>query len=376
MRRYKLRIGLDVDDVLYDCNAYALSIVNARHPDEEPITINEIKGWGEFGRRPKERIALYSDPEFVRNQPVFPGAQKFVRELTKFADVFFVTAVPVACMSARGERLMKDFPEIPSQNIIIGTRKDVITLDILLDDAAHNVANSKAAYPVLLRRPWNMDMSGLLSVNSYDDFLQLCKMILNSFTEKISDLTLGGVICLVGPSGSLKNEIAKALTKRFDFEKPITSTTRPRREDEDEHAYRFISEEQFLREKEAGRYIESTVYSKYHFGTSDDEIVPIVDRGHYAIIPIDVCGALTVRNEFSKHSLLVFVNRPKKDVIRDIVERDIDPDDKVRRIMSLDFEYRNAEVCDVELNVGDDPEEAAQNLVNMIQTRFTKRKYR
>ncbi len=373
MRKYKLRIGLDVDDVLYDCNAYALSIINANHPDEEPISINEIKGWGEYGRRPKERIALYSDPEFVRTQPVFPGAQRFVHELTKFADVFFVTAVPVACMSARGERLMNDFPEIPPENIIIGTRKDVISLDILLDDAAHNISNSKAAYPVLLRKPWNMDMSGILSVNSYNDFLQLCKMIRNSFTEKISDLTNGGVICLVGPSGSMKNEIAHSLTKLFGYKyvKPVTSTTRPKRDDEPENTYRFISEEQFLKEKDEGKYIESTVYSMYHFGTSKDEIQPIIDRGRYAIIPIDVCGALSIRNEFKKHSLLVFVDRRKNDVIHDIVERDTDPDDKVRRIMSLDFEYRNAEVCDIEIKVGNDPDDAAKRLAALIAEKYT-----
>ncbi len=371
MRKYRLRIGLDVDDVLYECNAYALSIVNANHPDEEPITINEIKGWGEFGRRPKERIACFSDPEFVRTQPVFPGAQKLVHELSKFADVFFVTAVPVSCMSARGERLLKDFPEVPPENIIIGTRKDVMSLDILLDDGAHNIANSKATYPVLMRRPWNMDMSGLLSVNNYNDFLQLCKMIKNSFTDKASDLTNGGVICLVGPSGSLKGEIAKELTQNYNYEKPITSTTRPKRPGEDEHAYRFISEEQFIKEKEAGKYIESTVYSKYHFGTSADEIDPIVKKGHYAVIPIDVCGALTVRNEFKKHALLVFINREKRAVIKDIVERDIDADDKVRRIMSLDLEYRNVEVCDVELNVANDPKEAAKNLITLINDKFT-----
>lgn len=370
MRTHRLKIGLDVDDVLYDCNAYALSIINAKYPEEEPTTIHDIKGWGEYGRHSKERIALYSDPEFVRNQPVFPGAQKLVHDLLKFADVFFVTAVPVACMSARGERLQQDFPEVPPQNIIIGTRKDVITLDILLDDAAHNIASSKALYPVLFRKPWNMDMSGLLSVNSYRDFLSLCKMIKNSFHEKNSDLTNGGVICLVGPSGSLKNEIAHCLTRQERYEKPVTSTTRPKRACEDAHLYRFISEEQFLQEKEAGEYIESTVYSKFHFGTPSEEISDIVERGHFAVLPIDVCGALSVGNEFSKHTLLIFVNRPRKDVIKDIVEREIDADDKVRRIMSLDFEYRNAEMCDVELLVENDPQEAAERLIRIVEEKY------
>ncbi len=370
-----MRIGLDVDDVLYECNAYAMKILSERYPDEEPMSINEIKGWGEFGRHPKERIALYSDPDFVRTQPIIQGAQKFVSELSKFADVFFVTAVPVACMSARGERLMNDFPEIPPENIIIGTRKDVMSLDILLDDGAHNISNSKATYPVLMRRPWNMDMSGILAVNTYSDFLQLSKMIRNSFNEKINDVSNGGVICLVGPSGSLKNDIANELQKRYSkYEKPITSTTRPRRGNESDNAYRFISEDTFVAEKDAGKYIESTVYSRYHFGTSLDEISPIPARGHYAIIPIDVCGALTIKNEFRKNSLLVFVNRDKKAVVKDIVERDIEADDKVRRIMSLDFEYRNAEVCDVELKVGNDAKEAADALSKMIETKFTHNK--
>ena len=42
MKKYRLRVGLDVDDTLYECNSYALSIINARYPDEEPISINEI----------------------------------------------------------------------------------------------------------------------------------------------------------------------------------------------------------------------------------------------------------------------------------------------------------------------------------------------
>ena len=81
-----MRVGLDVDDTLYDCNAYALSIINARHPDEEPVDINEIRGWGNYGRHADERIALYYDPEFVKSQPILPGAKKFVRELSKLAD--------------------------------------------------------------------------------------------------------------------------------------------------------------------------------------------------------------------------------------------------------------------------------------------------
>lgn len=361
-----MRVGLDVDDTLYDCNAFALSIVNSRHPDEEPTKINEIKGWGSYGKHPEERIALYSEPEFVRTQPILPGARKFVRELSKLADVFFVTAVPAACMSARAQRLISDFPEIPPENIIIGTRKDVMALDILLDDGAHNIASSKAAYPVLFRKPWNTHLSGLLSVNSYDDFLHLCKMIRNSFTEKAPDLSHGGIVCLVGPSGSGKNEIARALTSLEKFEKPLTTTTRPRRIGEDDKAYRFVTEAQFMLEQDKGDFIETTVYSKHYYGTSLDEISPIVDGGGCAVIPIDICGALTLKNIFRTRAMLVFVKRDKSDVVLDIIRRNTTDDDKMCRIMSLDFEYRNAEVCDMEINFENDVPAAVKQLTDAV----------
>ena len=366
MKKYRIRIGLDVDDTLYECNSYAVSIINSRHPDEEPLTVEEIKYWGKSGRHSEERIKLYSDPEFVRTQPITEGAQEFVRKLSEIADIFFVTAVPAGCMSARAERLVKDFPEIPAENIILGTRKDVISLDIMLDDGAHNISNSRAAYPVLFRKPWNAGLSGLLSVNSYDDFLHFCEMVRNSFSEKFPVLGDGGVLCLVGPSGSLKTEIANGLTSIKGFEKPLTSTTRPRRKNEDESSYRFISEEQFISEMKEGSYIETTVYSGYHFGTSQKDIAPIVERGGVAVIPIDICGAITLKNLYRHRAMLVFTNRERSEAIKSIISRDIDIDDKTRRIMSLDFEYRNNEVCDVEINVGDDISAVVNKIVSLV----------
>ena len=155
MKKYKLRIGLDVDDILYDCNGYALERLNAEERIDPPLTIYDIKGWGSGQRRADGRLRYFSDPDFVASQPLLPNATELVRKLCAVADVFFVTAVPPACMSARAERLVKDFPEVPPEHILIGTRKDMVNLDILLDDGAHNIIRTPATYPVLFRKPWN-----------------------------------------------------------------------------------------------------------------------------------------------------------------------------------------------------------------------------
>ena len=346
MRKYRLRIGLDVDDTLYACNAYALDLLKEKYGNDPVLELNHIHSWGLQGDRSDERLQYFQSPEFVRSQPIFPGAQKFVRELCKFADVFFITAVPPQCMSARAERLAADFPEVPTGNLFFGSRKEIVNLDILLDDAAHNISSSQASYPVLMRRPWNTDLSGLLAVNSYDDFLHLARMIGNSFVSKKPDLSRGGVICLVGPSGTGKNRIAAALAEDPRFEKPLTTTTRPRVEGELPDTYRFVSTDDFLRDRDAGGFIETTVYSGHYFGTSEKQIAPIVESGRIAVIPIDICGALTLKNLYRSRAVLIFTEREKRAILMNILNRPIPDNDKVQRLLSLDFELRNIELCD------------------------------
>ena len=94
MKKYRLRIGLDVDDILYDCNGFALARLNAEEGIEPPLTIHDIKSWGEGDSLVDRRIRYFSDPDFVREQPVLCGAHEFVRALSLVADVFFVSAVP------------------------------------------------------------------------------------------------------------------------------------------------------------------------------------------------------------------------------------------------------------------------------------------
>ena len=174
------------------------------------------------------------------------------------------------------------------------------------------------------------------------------------------------MVCLVGPTGSRKNDIARELVDSYGMEKPITATTRPPRADESNGNYRFLKDTEFIREMERGNFLETTVYSGYHFGTKPEEIDKIVDKGSVAVLPIDICGALTMKNKYRSRALLVFLRRGRYDVIRDIVSRDMDCDDMTSRILSLDDEYRNEELCDMTVNVGADYSLAARDIAEHI----------
>ena len=69
--------------------------------------------------------------------------------------------------------------------------------------------------------------------------------------------------------------------------------------------------------------------------------------GGVAVLPIDICGALSLKNRYRQKALTVFLKRRRADVIFDIVSRSLDARDKTCRILSLDDEYRNEELCDL-----------------------------
>ena len=45
------------------------------------------------------------------------------------------------------------------ENIILGNAKNLVQFDIILDDAIHNVLETPATYPALMRKAWNWKMT-------------------------------------------------------------------------------------------------------------------------------------------------------------------------------------------------------------------------
>lgn len=361
----KPTVALDCDDTIYSCNPYAIDLLNKEKGTN--YTVNDIKGWAHgIGEGIDERVKYFDQPDFYTSMPVLPGAKSFVKKLCKVAEVFIVTSVPSSCATARIEAVIRDFPEIKRENILIATRKDIINVDMILDDGSHNIISAKAKFPVLFRKPWNKNLSGNLAVNNYDDFLHFVDVIRHSYVEE-PDLSEGGVVCLVGPSGSGKTAIMEEITKDKNFIKPITTTTRARREDDKENAYRFISEEQFLKEMDEGLFLETTVYSGKHYGTSASEINKIIDENKYAVLPIDICGAITIKNVYRQKAKLIFIDRSRAEVIMRILERNVSNEDKMQRIISLENEYKNEILCDAVLRNDKTIEEAAKKLLKLIK---------
>ena len=347
-RKYRLSTALDIDDLLMECTEYAIRLANEKYKFDPPLSIYEVTGWGKSGRRTDVIFEFFKDPEFYKTQPVIKGAKEFVKKLSQMTEVFVSTAIPPEFMGIRAKRIMEEFPEIPPDHIYMGSRKDKIHVDILFDDAMHNVLHSAAKYPILIRRPWNESATGMLAVNTYDEFLRLVEVIADSYSVHPDTHSLHGpgIAVLVGPSGSGKSKIAKRLLAKTNrFEKLMCYTTNDPTAAEANEWYNYVSLDKFREMCESGEMFQSTMYAGHGYGSCKTDVEAILAKGKNVMTTMDICGAMSLKTNF-RNVVTIYIKRQKKDLLASILRKNSSVEDKVNRIIAIDYEQQNAEICD------------------------------
>ena len=329
-RKYKLSTALDVDDILMECTSYAIKLANEKHKFNPPMTIYEKSSWGKLGTRIDSIYPYFNDAEFYRTQPVYEGAKEFVRKLSQMTEVFISTAVPPEFMGIRAQRIMEEFPEI------------------LFDDAMHNILNSNAKYPVLMRRPWNQEATGMLAVNYYDEFLKIVEIIAESYSAKTSSQGLNDsdIVVLVGPSGSGKSKIAaRFLAENESFEKLPSYTTKDVTALVHNPWYNYVSVDEFRKMCDSGEMLQSTMYAGHGYGSKKIDIQRILSSGKRVLTTMDICGAMSLKTQF-KNVTTIFIKRDKKALMANIIQKNSSVEDRVNRLVALEYVEKNAALCD------------------------------
>jgi len=364
-RRFRMTTALDVDDVLLECIPYAIRLANEKYKFDPPLTIYEVDRWGKLGTRADVIFEFFTE-EFFRSQPVMAGAKEFVRKLSKMTEVFICTSVYPQFMSIRAEVIMREFPEIPPENIYMASRKEKLNVDILLDDGMHNVIKSNAAYPILLRRPWNQSATGMLAVNNYDEFLKLVEVISASYSTMRDDNKNPSVVALVGPSGSGKSETAKILLEREPrFEKLLSYTTIDPTAKSKNDWYNYVDKNEFFNMVERNELFQSTMYAGHGFGSKKSDVDRIIASGKTVLTIMDICGAMSLKTNY-KDVVTVYIKRDKRDLLASILEKNSTNEDKVNRIISIDDERRNEEICDYVVENDGDYAACAEKIIEML----------
>jgi len=366
-RRFRMSTALDVDDVLLECVPYAIRLANEKYHFDPPITIHEVTHWGKLDSRADVIFEFLEDPEFFRNQPVIAGAKEFVHKLCQLTEVFICTAIDPRFMGIRAQSIMEHFPEIPKENIIMGSRKDMVNVDILLDDGMHNIFTSNAAYPILLRRPWNQNATGMLAVNNYDEFLKLIDVIRKSYSEQYDKSKEADIVVLVGPSGSGKSKLAKLLLdKDKNLVKLKSYTTADQTAVHKNDWYNYVTIEEFNKMADDGIFFESTMYAGHGYGSVKKDVDDILASGKKVVATMDICGAMTLKVNFPNVQT-IYIKKDRKELLSSILKKRCSDEDKVNRLISIEDEKQNENICDFVVNVTNkDYEKSANEILNII----------
>ena len=366
-RKYRLSVALDIDDLLMECTSYAIALANEKYQFNPPMTIYEKEKWGKLGTRADTIFPFFNDPDFYRNQPVYEGAKEFVRKLGEMVDVYICTAVPPQFMGIRAERIMEEFPEIPANRIYMGAAKENIHTDILFDDALHNILTSSAKHPILMRRPWNQEATGMLAVNNYDEFLKLVEVIAESHSTIPQPKAPEDpdIVVLVGPSCSGKSKIAtRFLADTPKFEKLTSYTTKDPTASSENKWYTYVSLEEFRRMCDSDELLTSTMYAGHGYGSKRCDIDDILSRGKHVLTTMDICGAMSLKTYY-KNVTTIYIKREKKALMASILRKNSSIEDKVNRLASIDYEVQNAALCDYIINF-DEYDDAVTQLVGIL----------
>ena len=86
----------------------------------------------------------------------------------------------------------------------------------------------------------------------------------------------------------------------------------------------------------------------------------------HAVVALDICGAIALKHHFGTQAVLIYLSREREKLLTSILERRCSTEEKVKRILSLDDEMKNEELCDVTLENEGTIEELIQQFYKII----------
>ena len=188
----------------------------------------------------------------------------------------------------------------------------------------------------------------MLAVNNYEEFLKLVEVIAESYSAIPQPKAAEDpdIVVLVGPSSSGKSKIAtRFLAEHEDFEKLVSYTTKDPTAVEVNHWYNYVPLEEFRNMCDSGEMLQSTMYAGHGYGSKKGDIEHILSRGKRVMTTMDICGAMSLKTYY-KNVTTIYIKREKKALMANILRKNSSIEDKVNRLTAIEYEEKNAALCD------------------------------
>ncbi|XP_030057877.1 protein PALS2 isoform X2 [Microcaecilia unicolor] len=146
-------------------------------------------------------------------------------------------------------------------------------------------------------------------------------------------------LVLIGAQGvgrrSLKNRLIVLYPSRFGTTVPFTSR-KPREDEKDGQAYRFVSRAEMETDIKAGRYLEHGEYEGNLYGTKIDSIHEVVQTGRTCILDVNP-QALKVLKTSEFMPYVVFIAAPELDTLRAMHKAVVDAGITTKLLTDMDL---------------------------------------
>ena len=197
---------------------------------------------------------------------------------------------------------------------------------------------------------------------------EMRELICNSLVD-LDDINIeiyyGKIVSIIGPSGSGKTKIAGRLLEKCDnFEKLKSYTTKDPTSLKENEWYNYISLDEFHTMCSNEELFESTMYAGHGYGSKLTDVKEILEKGKHVVTAMDICGAMALKTNFP-HVITVYIKRDRRKLIESILKKNSSIDDKVNRLISIEDEKNNEDICDYVVSF-DTYDDAVNEIINIL----------
>lgn len=185
----------------------------------------------------------------------------------------------------------------------------------------------------------------------------------------------GLLVVISGPSGVGKGTVRKALFNlpKHNLVYSVSMTTREKREGEiDGVDYYFVSKDEFIQRRKAGKFLETAEFVGNYYGTPLDKVNEQLDDGNEVVLEIEVEGAIQVKRKVPD-CVMIFIVPPGKQALYDRLKRRGTESEEVieERIAKANREFKLAHLYDY-IVVNDEVNNAADRIMAIIRAEHAK----
>ena len=156
--KYKLKIGIDIDDVCWDLVGHWLDWYNRYNTAKQTLTPTDIKSW-EINQYVYDVPILWKildDSAFWLTIKEPSETQvDMIKWIYDNFDTYFITDTDYKVPKEKFERFFNIYDFVDKERLIICKDKGMINVDGLIDDNPNTIMNVHIPIKFMIKQPWN-----------------------------------------------------------------------------------------------------------------------------------------------------------------------------------------------------------------------------